>query len=134
MTALQAQEACIPCEIEVTLTDDVGIHELNRQFRNVDRPTDVLSFPLQDFTPGIFAASPAEISPTTGRLPIGDIVISLEHAREQAREYGHSLAREVSYLTAHSVLHLLGYDHVDEGEDKRKMRAREKVIMDMLGL
>ena len=133
LTALDAEGVDIPCAVEVTLTDDKRIHALNKQFRNVDRPTDVLSFPMQELKPGIFAADPGEITPD-GFLPIGDIVISVERAKAQAVEYGHSTEREISYLTVHSVLHLLGYDHVDEGEQKKEMRSREDVIMDKLGI
>ena len=98
--------------------------------RDVDRPTDVLSFPEFEFTPGEPPCEEDEelFDPATGLLPLGDMVISLERARAQAREFGHSVKREVGYLTIHSILHLLGYDHLDEGPMKKQMRAREETI------
>ena len=129
-TALQQQKVTCPCEINVYITDDNGIHEINRIQRNIDRPTDVLSFPMFEFVPGEF---PEDVSaftdPETGYLPLGDMVISLERAKAQAEEFGHSVKREVGYLTVHSVLHLLGYDHLDEGPMKKQMREREEIIM-----
>jgi len=92
----------------------------------------VLSFPMNELTPGAFAPDACEWDYETDRAMLGDMVISMERCAEQAETYGHSFAHEVSYLTVHSVLHLLGYDHVDEGEDKRRMRAREKEIMRLL--
>ena len=109
-----------PCELSVLLTDDEGIHVLNREFRQVDRPTDVLSFPMGD------------VDPRTGRLLLGDMVLNTERAAAQGVEYGHGPEHEISYLTVHSVLHLLGYDHMDEGEMKKAMRAREKAVMAVL--
>ena len=109
-----------PCELSVLLTDDEGIHVINKEFRNVDRPTDVLSFPMGD------------ADPRTGRLLLGDMVLNTDRAAAQGVEFGHGPEHEISYLTVHSVLHLLGYDHVDEGEMKRAMRAREKTIMKVL--
>ena len=116
----------------MTLTDDAAIHAINREQRGVDRATDVLSFPMNELTPGAFDPDACEWDYETGRAMLGDMVISMERCAEQAETYGHSFAHEVSYLTVHSVLHLLGYDHVDEGEDKRRMRAREKEIMRLL--
>ena len=132
--ALEAEGIVEPCEIDVLLTDNEGIREFNRQFRNVDSPTDVLSFPLNEFTPGNFDPEAAERDPGTGRILLGDIVMSLEEARSQGEEYGHGPEREIAYLTVHSVLHLLGYDHVDEGEQKRLMRSREEYICQKIGL
>ena len=123
---------CVPCELDVTLTDDAAIHAINREQRGVDRATDVLSFPMNELTPGAFDPDACEWDYETERAMLGDMVISMERCAEQAETYGHSFAHEVSYLTVHSVLHLLGYDHVDEGEDKRRMRAREKEIMRLL--
>ena len=120
------------CEISVTFVDLDKIHELNKQYRGVDKPTDVLSFPMNELTPGAFDPDACEWDYETERAMLGDMVISMERCAEQAETYGHSFAHEVSYLTVHSVLHLLGYDHVDEGEDKRRMRAREKEIMRLL--
>lgn len=113
-------------QVSVTFTDNEGIHEINRKFRNIDRPTDVLSFPLlgDDDLPDdkIFA------------VPLGDIVLSLERAKEQAEEFGHSFEREVAFLTAHSTLHLLGYDHETSEDDECQMRAKQNKIMEALGL
>ena len=119
----------VPCEINVLVTDDKGIHAINLASRNIDRPTDVLSFPMFELTPG---EPPADwkpyLDPGTGTCPLGDMVISLERARTQAKEFGHSVKREVGYLTIHSMLHLLGYDHLDEGPMKKQMRKREEAI------
>ena len=127
--ALDAEGIGVPCIISVMLTDDEGIHAVNREFRNVDRATDVLSFPLNELVPGEFDPDACERDPETGAVLLGDMMISLERCAEQGEEFGHGFARELQYLTVHSVLHLLGYDHVDEGPMKRQMRAREKAIM-----
>ena len=128
--ALAAENVDVPCIVNVMLTDDEGIHRVNREFRGVDRPTDVLSFPMNELTPGAFDAESCEYDPGTGRILLGDMMISLMRCSEQGRELGHGFDREVSYLTVHSVLHLLGYDHTDEGSMKAQMRAREKEIME----
>ena len=127
--ALDAEGIGVPCIISVMLTDDEGIHAVNREFRNVDRATDVLSFPLNELVPGEFDPDACERDPETCAVLLGDMMISLERCAEQGEEFGHGFARELQYLTVHSVLHLLGYDHVDEGPMKRQMRAREKAIM-----
>ena len=116
------------CEVSVTFTDDAGIRELNRSFRNIDSATDVLSFPLFDFE--------GSEEPAVDELEnmLGDIVISLERAEAQAEEFGHSFEREVAFLTVHSMLHLLGYDHVNSEEEELDMRRRQTAIMEMLGL
>lgn len=132
-TALAAEGLTAPCEVDVLLTDDDGIHEINRELRQVDRPTDVLSFPEFELTPGQLPG-PEDADPGTGLIPLGDMVLSMERVAAQAREYGHSKRRELSYLATHSVLHLLGYDHLDEGPMKAQMRAREEAIMALLGL
>ena len=132
-TALAAEGLVAPCEVDVLLTDDDGIHEINRELRQVDRPTDVLSFPEFELTPGQLP-DPEDADPGTGLIPLGDMVLSMERVAAQAREYGHSKRRELSYLVTHSVLHLLGYDHLDEGPMKAQMRAREEAIMALLGL
>lgn len=132
--ALSAEGVGVDCEISVLLTDNEGIHALNREYRNVDRPTDVLSFPANELIPGEFDAEMCDIDPETGRAFLGDMAISLEKCAAQAEEYGHSFERELMYLTVHSTLHLLGYDHVDEAEMKRQMRAREELIMSGLGV
>ena len=115
--------------ISVMLTDDEGIRSVNREFRGVDRATDVLSFPLNELTPGAFDPADCETDPETGAVLLGDMMISVPRCAEQGEDFGHGYEREIMYLTVHSVLHLLGYDHVDEGEMKQQMRAREKEIM-----
>lgn len=133
--ALEAQGVSVPCEINVLVTDDEGIQAINRAMRQVDLPTDVLSFPMFSFEPGNFPKNVKPyIDPQTGLLPLGDMAISLERAKDQAKRFGNSLKREVGYLTIHSILHLLGYDHLDEGEMKRQMRTREEIIAAQLGL
>ena len=132
-TALAAEGLTAPCEVDVLLTDDDGIHEITREMRQVDRPTDVLSFPEFELTPGQLPG-PEDADPGTGLIPLGDMVLSMERVSAQAKEYGHSKRRELSYLVTHSVLHLLGYDHLDEGPMKAQMRAREEAIMALLGL
>ena len=132
-TALAAEGVDFPCEVDVLLTGDDGIHEINREMRQVDRPTDVLSFPEFDLTPGQLPGA-EDADPGTGLVPLGDMVISMEHVAAQAKEYGHSNRRELAYLVVHSVLHLLGYDHLDEGPQKAQMRAREEAILGELGI
>lgn len=132
--ALEAEGMDLPCEINVLLTDDEGIHQINLEQREVDRPTDVLSFPMFEFAPGEPPTDDADADPETGLTPLGDMVISLERARAQGEEYGHGTEREVAYLAVHSVLHLLGYDHMDEGAQKRQMREREEAILNRLGI
>lgn len=134
-TALQEQQMDLPCEVNVLITDDAGIQEINADTRDIDRPTDVLSFPMFYFKPGVPSeGEDLELDPETGLLPLGDMVISYERAAAQAEEYGHSVQRELGYLSVHSVLHLLGYDHMDEGEENRQMREREEAIMSVLEL
>ena len=127
--ALAAENVQVPCLISVMLTDEEGIHRVNREFRGVDRETDVLSFPLNELTPGAFDPETCERDWETGAVMLGDMMISIPACEKQGEEFGHGFEREIQYLTVHSVLHLLGYDHVDEGEQKRQMRAREKAIM-----
>ena len=132
-TTLAAENITVPCEINVMVTNDQGIHAVNLASRQIDRPTDVLSFPMFELEPG----NPPEdweeyLDYETGMCPLGDMCISLERAMLQAKEFGHSVKREVGYLTIHSMLHLLGYDHLDEGEMKRQMRAREEAIAGMI--
>lgn len=126
---LSAQRVDIPCEINVLITNDKGIQSINKASRDIDKPTDVLSFPMFDLTPGEIPEDWEDyLDPETGMCPLGDMCISLERAKAQAKEFGHSTKREVGYLTIHSMLHLLGYDHLDEGEQKKQMREREEVI------
>ena len=126
---LQQENIQVPCEINVLVTDDKGIHAINQASRGIDRPTDVLSFPMFQLEAG----NPPEnwdeyLDIETGLCPLGDMCISLQRATAQAKEFGHSVKREVGYLTIHSVLHLLGYDHLDEGPMKKQMRGREEAI------
>ena len=114
-------------EVSVTFVDDDAIHRLNKQFRNIDRSTDVLSFPLGEN--GIY-----DLNHDTGAKMLGDIVISIPHAVDQADRYGHSLQREIGFLTVHSMLHLLGYDHVNGGIESVRMREKEEAVLTKLGL
>lgn len=127
--ALDAENIDAPCIVSVLLTDDEGIREMNRQFRDTDRSTDVLSFPLNELQPGDLDADICEKDPGTGSVMLGDILINIPQCAVQGEEFGHGFDRELTYLTVHSVLHLLGYDHTDEGEMKKQMRRREKEIM-----
>ena len=130
----RAVRATLACErfdrdamVSVTFTDNEGIREKNREFRGIDVPTDVLSFPMYDMKNGDM--------PLDGEIcELGDIVLSLERAAEQAEEFGHSYERECAFLTVHSVLHLLGYDHVNSEEEEAEMRARQRVVMKKIGL
>ncbi|OUN13580.1 rRNA maturation RNase YbeY [Flavonifractor sp. An9] len=131
--ALDAQRVDVPCEVDVLLTNDEGIRQINLEQREVDRPTDVLSFPMFDFQPGEIPAG-EDADPGSNLVPLGDMVISLERARAQGEEFGHGTRREVAYLAVHSVLHLLGYDHMDEGPMKAQMREREEIILGRLGI
>ncbi len=128
-TTLDFEDFQNHCEVSVTFTDNEGIHELNKKFREVDKPTDVLSFPLFDFEGETDEPPVDEIMSN-----LGDIVISLERAKEQADEYGHSFEREVAFLCVHSMLHLLGYDHEVSEEDEIEMRAKQTEIMKIMGL
>ena len=133
LEALKFQGVDVPCEINVMITDDQGIRAINAASRNIDQATDVLSFPMFQLEPGKLPESWEEYrDPETGRVPLGDMCISLERAMEQANEFGHGIKREIGYLTVHSVLHLLGYDHLDEGPMKRQMRRQEETIMAQL--
>ena len=126
---LEAENMDVPCEINVMITNDAGIQIVNKTSRDIDRPTDVLSFPMFDLIPGELPEDWEEYQDfDTGLVPLGDMCISLERAKAQAEEFGHSIRREVGYLTIHSMLHLLGYDHLDEGPMKAQMRGREEAI------
>ncbi len=124
---LQLEEFPHPAEISVVFIDNAQIHELNRDYRGKDAPTDVLSFPLSE-------GDQYEINHDTGAVLLGDVAISMETAVEQAYKYGHSLEREIGFLTAHSVLHLLGYDHENGGLERVRMREKEEQVMTQLGL
>ena len=132
-TALREEGVDFPCEINVLVTDNPGIQAINAAQRQVDQPTAVLSFPMFSPTPGRLPEDVSQmLDPDTGRVPLGDMAISLERAMSQAEEYGHGIKRELGYLAVHSVLHLLGYDHLDEGPMKRQMRRQEEIIMAQL--
>lgn len=132
-TALAAEGMALPCEVDVLVTSDEGIHQINLDMRQVDAATDVLSFPEFELRPGELPGE-EDADPGTGLIPLGDMVISMEHVTAQAKEYGHSNRRELGYLVVHSVLHLLGYDHLDEGVQKAQMRSREEAILAELGI
>ena len=126
---LNAEGVSARCEINVLITDDEGIRLLNKESRKIDKATDVLSFPMFQLEPGNPPTDWEDYQdPGTGLVPLGDMCISLQRAKAQAEEFGHSVRREVGYLTIHSMLHLLGYDHLDEGEQKKQMRGREEAI------
>ena len=128
-STLDAEGVDVRCEINVLVTDDAGIRIINRESRDLDKATDVLSFPMFQLEAGVLPEDWSEYEdPASGLVPLGDMCISLERAVAQANEFGHSVKREVGYLTIHSMLHLLGYDHLDEGPQKRQMRAREEAI------
>ena len=127
--ALWMEGVSRPCVVNIRICGDDAIHEINREYRGVDRATDVLSFPMNELTPGEFDAEECERDMDTGAVLLGDMMISVPRCEAQGEEFGHGYEREIMYLTVHSILHLLGYDHVDEGEMKRQMRAREKFIM-----
>lgn len=131
-TALAAEGVDFPCEVDVLVTSDEEIHQLNREARQVDRATDVLSFPAFDLKPGELPG-PEDADPGTGLVPLGDMMISMEHVAAQAKEYGHSNRRELGYLVVHSVLHLLGYDHMEPAEAEVMERKQEE-ILDRLGI
>ena len=129
LKTLEQEAVFVPCEINVLVTNDSGIHAINKASRSIDKPTDVLSFPMFELEAGIKPDDwEAYIDPETGLCPLGDMAISYERAVAQAKEYGHSPRREIGYLTIHSVLHLLGYDHMDDGPQKAQMREREELI------
>ena len=125
--ALKEQGFLQDAEVNVTFVDDAQIHQYNLEFRNIDSSTDVLSFPLGE-------GGQWDINPETNMAMLGDIVISLEHAVAQAKEFDHSFEREVGYLTVHSMMHLLGYDHVNGGLEADEMRYHEEQVMEMLAL
>lgn len=121
---LEYEGVLVESEMSILLVDDKAIRELNRDFRDIDRPTDVLSFPSGDYP----------LVDGVNYLYVGDMALSLERARKQAEEYGHTYEREVAFLTAHSVLHCLGYDHVDGEEQEKEMFSRQEAILQGMGL
>lgn len=122
--ALRYENFAGACEISVSIVDNEEIRQINRQFRNIDKATDVLSFPMLTFQEGEQAERNED-----GEILLGDIIISLERAREQAAEYGHSLKREIAFLTAHSMLHLLGYDHMTPEEEEEMFRRQKEILL-----
>ena len=138
--AINYVECPYECEVNVTFTDNEGIRNINREFRELDVPTDVLSFPMVDYEApadyGILESDDAlamYFNPESGELLLGDIVISVERAFEQAENYGHSIKREICFLTAHSMLHLLGYDHMED-EERIVMEKKQEEILNALGI
>ena len=135
--SLDHEECPYEVEVNVLLTDNEAIHEMNQEYRDVDRATDVLSFPMAEYeTPGDFShleEDPDCFHPETGELLLGDIVLSVEKIQEQAKAYGHSEKRELAFLVAHSMLHLLGYDHMEEDE-RLEMEQRQREILDSIGI
>lgn len=134
---MEAEGIQLPAYAQVLITDDESIHQLNREYRQVDRPTDVLSFPSTPAHPGRTLGQNPHLlrreMDETGACFLGDIIISLERAHAQAEEYGHSPERELTYLTVHALFHLMGYDHMNEA-DKKEMRAMEDKVMEKLGV
>ena len=126
-TTLIAENFLEDTEINVTFVDDNEIKQINCDFRNIDSSTDVLSFPLGD--DGVY-----EVNPENNYVLLGDVIISVEHAMAQAELFGHGIDREIAYLTVHSVLHLLGYDHVNSEEERKDMRKREEIVLKTMGL
>lgn len=136
--ALDYEGCPYEAEVNVILTDDANIQEMNRDYRQIDKPTDVLSFPLISYeTPADFSsveeAQSDCLNPDSGELMLGDIVISTQRAAVQAEQYGHSYVREIAFLTAHSMLHLMGYDHMEE-EERLVMEQRQEEILTRLGI
>ncbi len=133
--ALDYEECPYEAEVNVVLTDDEAIHEVNLEFRQIDRPTDVLSFPMVEYSEAGYFDDLEEqddlFHPETGELMLGDIMISVDKVKEQAANYGHSLKRELGFLVAHSMLHLMGYDHMEE-EEREEMERKQREILDHL--
>lgn len=127
----EAEECNFDAEISLTITDNAGIREINREYRGIDRATDVLSFPMLEFGDD---ETDAGFETDNGLVMLGDIVISIERAKEQALEFGHSLRRELAFLTAHSMLHLLGWDHVDDPEGEAHMIEKQNEVLNKLGI
>ena len=132
---LEREGKPVNTEVSISFVDNEKIAELNERFRGIEGPTDVLSFPMFELTPGVVPTmEDVEADPETSLVPLGDMVLSVERAQAQGEEYGHGSERELAYLAVHSILHLLGYDHLDEGPMKAQMRAREEAILSKLGI
>ena len=135
---MEAENCPYEAQINVVITDNASIQEVNREFRGVDAPTDVLSFPTVEYAKpsdfsGLEEHAEDYFDPDSGELMLGDMMLSAQKVREQADAYGHSLEREFAFLVVHSLLHLCGYDHMEEGE-RLRMEERQRVIMDRLGI
>lgn len=137
LAALDYEECPYESEVNVLLTDNAGIREVNKETRNIDKETDVLSFPIAEYeTPADFdglEAQPDVFNPETGEYMLGDIMISLEKVIAQAEEYNHSKKRELAFLVAHSMLHLMGYDHMDD-EERKQMEERQDAVLQSIGI
>lgn len=138
MGAMDFEPCPYEAELNILLTDNEEIHRINREYRGIDRATDVLSFPMIEYiTPGNFDHCEEEgqdcFNPETGELLLGDIVISVDKVLEQAKAYGHSTRRELAFLTAHSMFHLFGYDHMEE-EERQVMEERQRRLLEELGI
>ena len=135
--ALSYESCPFECEISLLVTDDEAIEEINAEFRHMEKSTDVLSFPMAEFVaPGDFSGMEEDITlfdPDTGEFLLGDIVISMDHVIRQAEAYGHSRRREFAFLIAHSMLHLMGYDHIEE-TDRIQMEERQRLLMERLAI
>jgi len=133
MQCLKNENFKLGCEINILLTDNESIRKINKQHRNIDKPTDVLSFPMADIKNGEIQSIQGDVDIDEGLLLLGDIIISMETALKQSEDYGHSLERELAFLTAHGVFHLLGYDHMDS-ETESDMISRQEAVLEKLGL
>lgn len=133
MESLAISDIKTGCEVSISLVDDNRIKEINSEFRNIDTATDVLSFPIVEMDEGIILSMEGDLDRDENLLILGDIVISLERAKKQAEEYGHSFTREVAFLTAHGIFHLLGYDHTND-EQESKMLEKQEEVLNVLGL
>lgn len=133
LACLEAENMAPDCEIDILITDDASIREMNRQFRNIDRSTDVLSFPMVYMKNGEILSEEGDYDMDEGLLLLGDIVISMETAQRQAEQYGHGIERELAFLASHGMFHLLGYDHLEKDEEAR-MLSKQEAVLDKLGL
>lgn len=133
MMCLQDEKMDLGCDVNILITDDASIRELNRQFRNIDYSTDVLSFPMLNMKNGRIQSEEGDYDMDEGLLLLGDIVLSMETTQRQAEQYGHPLERELAFLVSHGVFHLLGYDHMQKDEEK-DMLLKQEAVLSKLGL
>lgn len=131
--SLKLENFNVPSEVSILLMEDCGIREINREHRKIDKPTDVLSFPMVEMYEGKIISDEGDFDLEEEQLLLGDIIISLETAKRQAEEYGHSFERELAFLTTHGVFHLLGYDHM-EPEEEEKMMGKQEEVLALMGL